>query len=299
MDKVVGIPRGFFYYDYHVLWETFLSELNISYIISPETNEQIMNLGRINSQDEMCLSLKNYLGHIGYLCDKCDYLLIPRIDNYGLYNQTCTNFLAIYDIVHNLFAKPILNYNIDYLKGDSEWKGLLKIGLELGKKKGEIRKAYKKAKTKEKSYYNKQYRINYNKLNKPKPKVLIIAHPYVLYDEIIGKPLIKMLKNMHATIIDSNLFDREKCLEESKKISMGLYWDISRKLMGSILLVEKYIDGIIFLSSFPCGLDSLVNEVIMRKIKKPYLNLVIDDSFSLTGMETRIESFMDILNAKL
>ena len=38
----------------------------------------------------MCLSLKNYIGHVAYLKDKCDYILIPRIDNYGIENQTCT-----------------------------------------------------------------------------------------------------------------------------------------------------------------------------------------------------------------
>ena len=54
----------------------------------------------------------------------------------------------------------------------------------------------------------------------------------------------------------------------------------------------------IFISSFPCGPDSLANELAMRKISKPYLNLIIDDIDSLTGIETRIESFVDILDAK-
>ena len=31
----------------------------------------------------MCLSIKNYIGHVDYLKDKCDYILVPRIDNYG------------------------------------------------------------------------------------------------------------------------------------------------------------------------------------------------------------------------
>ena len=58
---------------------------------------------------------------------------------------------------------------------------------------------------------------------------------------------------------------------------------------------KEKIDGIVFLTAFPCGLDSLVNELVMRKIDKPYLNLVIDDLDSLAGMETRIESFVDII----
>jgi len=42
-------------------------------------------------------------------------------------------------------------------------------------------------------------------------------------------------------------------------------------------------------------LDSLVNELVMRKISKPYLNLIIDDLDSNTGLETRLESFIDIV----
>lgn len=53
------------------------------------------------------------------------------------------------------------------------------------------------------------------------------------------------------------------------------------------------------LSSFPCGPDSLVNELIIRKIKLPIINLVIDDTNSFTGIETRLESFLDIINNKV
>lgn len=299
MDKIVGIPRSFLYYDYHILWETFFDELNIPYLVSPKTNEEIMSLGRSSSHDEMCLSLKNYLGHVRYLEKRCDYLLVPRVDNYGIYNQTCTNFLALYDIVHNMVKTPILNYNIDYRHGDTEWKGLLKIGLELGKKRTEIKEAYQKAKEKEHVYYDHLIGANYNTLNHSKCKILVVAHNYVLYDEMIGIPIVKLLKKMGAVIVDANLFDREVVLRESKRMSEGLYWDTSRKLIGAIPIVEHSVDGILFLSSFPCGLDSIVNELVMRKIKKPYLNLVVDDIHAMTGMETRIESFLDILNAKI
>ena len=59
------------------------------------------------------------------------------------------------------------------------------------------------------------------------------------------------------------------------------------------------IDGVVFLSSFPCGPDSLVNELVIRRINKPYINLIIDDLDSLTGIETRLESFIDILEQKV
>ena len=108
----IGIPRSLFYYYFADLWISFFKYLKIEIISSPETNKEIMDLGIKYSTDEMCLALKNYIGHVVYLKDKCDYVLIPRIDNYGIDNQTCTNFLSCYDIINNMFDINILNYNV-------------------------------------------------------------------------------------------------------------------------------------------------------------------------------------------
>ena len=82
----------------------------------------------------------------------------------------------------------------------------------------------------------------------------------------------------------------------SKKISSDLYWKYSKEIVGSFYLSKAKIDGVVFLTTFPCGLDSLVNELLMLKLDIPYLNIVVDDLDGINGLETRIESFADILN---
>ena len=63
---------------------------------------------------------------------------------------------------------------------------------------------------------------------------------------------------------------------------------------------EKYkdnVDGIILISCFPCGPDSICNELIQRGIKsKPIINLIIDEETGPVGLITRLESFIDIIN---
>ena len=120
----IGIPRSLYFYYYGDLWLRFFEELNIETKVTPPTNNEILKRGSLIASSEMCLSLKVYLGHLSYLKD-CDYILVPRIDNYGSSNQTCTNFLATFDIVNNLFPNKILNYNIDLEKKQSE-KSLFK-----------------------------------------------------------------------------------------------------------------------------------------------------------------------------
>lgn len=299
MDKVkIGLPRAFTYYYFSDLWKIFFKELNIDYIESPPTNKEIISKGMSRANDEMCLSFKIYLGHIDYLKDKCDYILVPRIDNYGKSNQTCTNFLAAFDIINNLFETKILDYNINLEGNSNELDGFLRIGKLLNKSRYDVIKAYNKAILD--TYKIKQNKIkkNIKALENDGLKVLLVSHSYNTYDTYIGKQITDYLEEMGVTIIYSDMFDDKETNKLAYKLSDTIYFKYSKDNIGSIKLVQEKIDGIIFLSAFPCGLDSLVNELVMRKINKPYLNLIMDESYSLTGIKTRIESFVDILEQR-
>lgn len=299
MDKIkIGIPRALHYYYYGNLWKNFFENIDCEVIISPATNREIINNGIKYANDEMCLALKIYLGHVAYLKDKCDYVLVPRIDKYDINNQTCTNFLAIYDIINNLMDIKLLNYNIDNVLGEDELLGLVQIGKYLNVPISDSIKAYNKAFKISKQISDKDIIINSKKLNNDTLKILLVGHPYIMYDQYFGIPIIKMLKNNNIEIIYCDKFDSKVTNELSNKISSSLYWKYNKEEIGSIELCKSKIDGVIFISSFPCGPDSLVNELAMRKIQKPYINIIIDDIDSLTGIETRIESFVDILNEK-
>lgn len=66
--------------------------------------------------------------------------------------------------------------------------------------------------------------------------------------------------------------------------------------MGSIATHQNQVDGIILLSAFPCGPDTMVNEVLTRRISGvPLLNLILDEQSGFAGIETRLESFLDII----
>lgn len=290
----IGIPRSMYYYYFKDLWTNFFEHLGIELVISPETNKEIMDLGLKYSTDEMCLSMKNFIGHIAYLQGKCDYILIPRIDNYGLDNQTCTNFLALFDIINNLFDIKILNYNINLRNKETELKGLIDIGSILGLNKKLIINAYTFACVKASKIKKAKVLDNLRNLRSSKRKILLVGHPYNVYDKLIGEPIIRMLKNLDIEIIYSDLFFTN---DEFNKYSEGLYWKYNRENISSISKCITRVDGIIFLSSFPCGPDSLVNELVMRKLDKPYINIIIDDVESSGGIETRIESFVDIVSA--
>ena len=294
----IGIPRSLYFYYYGNLLKNFFENLGCEVVISPKTNKEIMENGIKYSYSEMCMSLKNFIGHVFYLKDKVDYIVIPRIDNYGINDQTCTNFLAIYDIINNMFDINILNYNIDYQKHEDEIKGFIKMGVDLKFNYTSIINAYNKAKIEDMNLKDRLIRENNYKLSSSNLKILVVSHPYNTYDEYIGRPIIKVLEDNDITVIYSDLFNTNKTNKLSKKLSKNLYFKFNKESIGSIELVKDKIDGIIFLSTFPCGPDSLVNELVLRKIKIPSINIIIDDMDSLTGIETRIESFIDIIKER-
>ncbi len=291
----IGIPRSLYYYHYKDLWLSFFKRLNIDVVISDKTTKEIMKKGIELSNDEMCIALKNYLGHVVSLKDKCDYVLIPRIDNYGINNQMCTNYMSTYDIIDKILDIPIISYNVSLSDRKTEEKEFEKWSSILKKSKKEIKEAYKYAL--EDSINKSKYleRKNIEKLESKKTKILIVSHPYNIFDEYIGASIINALKKYDVEIIYSEYFNKNKTNKLGNVLSTGLYFKYSKEEIGSILMCKDKIDGILFLTAFPCALDSLVIPLVLRKVDIPTLHLMIDEENSMTGIITRLESFIDII----
>lgn len=299
---VIGLPRAMLYDRYEVLWKSFFSALGMKGIVSKPTNKAMIEAGSALAIDEACLSTKIYLGHIQSLIGKCDYILVPRISNFGLHRNMCTKFESLYDVVCNVFCdsnQKFVAYNVDALQKIDEEKAFVDLGTALGFDKKTSQKAYKRAKKNESEDWKKKVHEEEALYKLQGIKVLVVAHSYVLGDAYIGQPVIDYLKGMEVTPIRADVVDRKEALKQSVKVSKTLKWELSRELMGSIQMHRDKVDGLILLSAFPCGPDSMVNEMIIRKFTGlPILNIVLDNQDGTAGLETRLESFTDILKLK-
>lgn len=294
---VIGVPRCLFYYRYQTLIRSFFNELDIEYVISDPSNKKILEDGKKIAPDEACFSLKMFLGHVKNLEGKCDYIFIPRIESVKLDEKVCTNFYLLYDLVNNLFDIKILDFNIDEQKRKTEKSAFIQLGLFLGFSYNRVITAYNHAKEKEKKVKNNNILKQTCILNNNCKKVLVAGHPYNIYDEFIGKPLIDTLKKNNIEIVYSDIYDTKNIEEESSIISEEVYWTFNKEIVGAIGKYKDNVDGIILVSAFPCGPDSLINELVIRKIKDIHiLNIILDEANSDTGLVTRLESFIDIIN---
>ena len=296
----IGIPRAFLYYRNYILWKNFFEIIGCNIVLSPNTDSDIVKVGSKLSVDESCLPSKIYLGHINYLIDKCDYVLIPRIYSYGRKKRVCVKFNGIYDVVNNIFPDiKILDYNIDNLKFKYELFGFIKMGLKLNGNIFRIIYAYIIGKIKEYKY-NKTLILKQDKVMRSnRLKVLIVSHPYIIYDKYLSSNIINYLKDEDIDILYSDRMNRKESIYYAEEESSTLYFLYSKENIGSAFYYKDLVDGIIFLSSFPCGVDSLVNELVIRKIDNvPCINIILDDSTSTGGLYTRLESFVDIIKVR-
>ncbi len=299
VEMRVGIPRGLLYYEFALMWTTFLDELGVEYIISPETDKEIYQKGVNHAMDESCLPLKVFLGHVEFLIGKCDYILVPRMETLGYYDRMCTRYQATIDLVANTFREEgltILPFNINYSEGESERKSFIKLGKFLGKRKSQSILAYRKAKHLRNDAISNQEKKMEDKLSSDKVKILLVGHKYNVFDAYSGSMILNYLKEMDVELLLATDMDGKKADFYAKELTDTMPWTFNRQLLGAILKFKPKIDGIILISSFNCGPDSMANEMILRKIKNvPILNLVIDGQEGVGGLETRLESFLDII----
>ncbi len=295
----IGIPRGLMAYRDGVLWKKFFEELGFQCIMSPKSDREILETGNARAVDESCLPFKMYLGHVMWLLGKCDAVFVPRTGGYTAREKMCTRYEALPDLVRNIFREEqirILTVSYDWYVKTTEEKVYVELGAVLGKTKKEAKKAYSRAKKSQDAWLKPRIKGQNQILDSKKNKVLLAGHPYVLHDAYMGGELAHILQKMDAEVLYTDYVDRESALKKSYDFSRVMPWLINREITGALFMLKRKVDGIILVSAYPCGPDALVNDMLVRKLKNiPVLSLTLDAQSGTAGVETRIESFIDII----
>ncbi len=313
--KVIGIPRALLYYRYGVLWQTFFERLGRTVVISDPSDRAMLDAGDALSVDECCLASKLYMGHVATLSDCCDALFIPSVDNLGRHAQFCTKFQALPDLVAAAFAiaqrplPPILSAEIDVVETKiSEQEAFSQIAFQLGASKRERSSAYACAVQAQERHDKEEAKaqerlLSFSRMTSEGEralKILVCAHPYVIHDAYIGAPVVEMMSKAGADVIFADLWDKKEAAQRSFEFSATMPWAVNREIIGALLSTHDKVDGVVMVSAFPCGPDSMTTDAVMRCIKgKPMLSLTVDAQSGTAGLETRVESFVDILRYRM
>lgn len=332
----VGIPRALYFYRYGPFWVYFLQQLKCEVVLSAPTTSNIVEHGTKLAISELCVPMKLYFGHVQALIDEypeLDYIFIPRYVSTHKKQYYCPKFLTLPETIKygmNLEI-PILTLEVNAKKMYGI-EGAIQMGKVLGFSKEESGKAWViayskfkefKAQLTSENYISQLASLDLNLDHEIKTKtfretipekirgkfpvnILILGHAYNVYESYINMHLIERLKTLDCKIRTIEDLNPEK-IKKPVKINKiyEQYWQSEDEILKTAryYLTEgrNEIDGVIFLISFACGPDSLIQELVMRDMKTrniPFLTLILDEHSGESGMVTRIESFADMIRRK-
>ena len=127
-------------------------------------------------------------------------------------------------------------------------------------------------------------------------RFLLIGHPYNLFDTYMSGPVCRALENIGAAF-ERIAFDKE--IEDSGP----LHWDTCGVIYDTLRNTNpEKCAGVIQLASFSCGCDSIAGPIfrdLARNRNIPYMVLTLDEHTAYSGIETRLEAFVDSIGGSV
>lgn len=293
----IGIPKGLLYYKYYPFIQTFLKELGAEIIISDDTNKRILNDGVKYSVDEACLPIKVFHGHVASLRDRCDLIIVPRIMCIRDKEYICPKFCGLPEMIKNSIPDmPEITELPLYINSEKNlYNWFRKLGFMVTRNLYAIDIAYVKALEIQRNFKSgindNGYDIN----------IALLGHPYNIYDNFVNMNLVEKLHDFGVGITTEEFVPEANIDEEVSKLFKRPFWSFARNSYGAASYLHSInkIDGIIYISSFACGIDSVVIELIKDRIGDfPFLILKIDEQTGEAGVNTRIEAFVDMIERR-
>lgn len=295
---IVGIPKGLLYYKYYPFFTNFFNELGVELVVSQDTNKDILDEGVNYCIDDACLPVKIFHGHVAVLKEKCDIILIPRIMQVRKKEYICPKFCGLPEMIKNtipdlprIIDKPIYAFSRKKL-----YTWAKEAGSMITKDKNRIKSALNYAVMEQ-----DKYRLGFNDKSQ-QLTVALVGHPYNIFDNYINMNIVKKLKRLGVGVITEEFLEDNLIDEEIGHLYKKPFWTFARNSYGfaSNVYRKNLVDGIIYISSFACGIDSVVIELIKEWIGNfPLLILKIDEHTGEAGLDTRVEAFVDMLGRGL
>lgn len=305
MTLKIGIPKALLFHEYHTFWSAFFTALGCAVVDSPPSNKKILEAGIEHAVDDACLPVKLFHGHVLSLRNSVDYIFAPRITSLSKGEYICPKFCGLPEMLkHSLpDLPPLITAELNCYQSPHGLPAMLdEIGAGLGFAKGAIVSAYLAASLKHQAHrvglHQEKARLDALDVK----KIMVLGHPYNLCDAYANLNVLAKIRSAGVAVYTPDLLDQQALLRHAANYEGKILWTSARKLIGAVyyLLAAGKMDGIIYLSSFGCGIDSVLEETICRLLSRagpyPYLHLAFDEHSGEGGVATRIEAFLDMLH---
>ncbi|MGQ9823951.1 MAG: acyl-CoA dehydratase activase-related protein [Desulfotomaculales bacterium] len=320
----IGIPRALLFYSYFPVWETFFRELGAEVVVSGPSTKADLDRGVKLAVEDACLPVKLAFGHIYGLAGKVDFLFLPRLVSTARREYICPKFLGFPDMVRQTVPglPPIIDVKVDlYRKKSSLYSVAGEAGSVLGAGAARVFYALCRAleafrryrRFLEEGYLPEEAMALIPSKGKgsrvaqlppggeKELAVAVVGHPYNIYDGYISMNLVKRLESAGVRVVTADNLPEQVVRAEAARLPKKMFWTLNLRMTGAAFhfLRAGRVQGLLTVTSFGCGPDSLTGELIARRARAagtvPFLNLVLDEHTGEAGVLTRLEAFLDMV----
>ncbi|SFR02067.1 acyl-CoA dehydratase activase-related protein [Desulfoscipio geothermicus] len=318
----IGIPSALFYYVYFPMWKVFFEELGVQVITTGKTTRRMLDSGVREALADACVPIKVFFGHALALKGKVDFLFIPRIVCLNKKTVYCPKFLGLPDMIRHGLADmpPVIDVRIDNRdRKNGIFSAYYAVGKMLNASPLNIIRAYLKARLTQLKF---QRVLNsglqpleamdvifkgkkYQSVKQPGQLTFaLVGYPYAIHDPYISVGVVEKLRQMSVQVLTPDNVPPGKLNWQKHGSGKRMFWTFSERTLRAAAYFARRsgVDGIIHLTAFGCGPDSIVDRFIRFNNKNggniPFMSLTIDEHSGEAGIGTRLEAFVDMVKRK-
>jgi predicted nucleotide-binding protein (sugar kinase/HSP70/actin superfamily) len=299
----VGLPRALLYHHYGECWETFLDTLGVEPVISHATTNDTVVTGTVYTDNETCLPVKVFAGHLLELKESTDAILVPRVVSQCRGMKACPKYLGLPDMARSFdptlppVLAPVMDLGDRRGRWADDWYALASdLGASRGRASAAVRNmmaALRKA----------------EQARQPEPAgdpsrditVGVAGHLYNVYDSRASLGLLDRIRAMGAGVTTVEEVPKRQVRRQLGTLPRKIRWDFENRMVGAALHWSRTrsVSGVIYVSSFACGPGSMIGALIEDELGAggavPLMTIVLDEHSAEGGLITRIEAFLDMI----
>ncbi len=318
----IGIPRALLYQYYYPLWRSLFENLGFEIIVSDQSSKALVQQGIAVTVPEICLPIKIFHGHVLNLIEKgADYIFCPRFVHIEKGYWFCPKYVGLPELVEKTIpGVRLLKAEIDCRREDTASFGCYKgIARELGIPRRSMKNALRVAAAdfeKFRGYCRQGLTLDEAamvlfdhiplknfKMPEYQTTIGLLGYVYNVYDPFISMEIIRRLREMKVRIITFDMLSERELLQYRRTNTRPIFWTFADKLYQAahVMIGDKAVDGLIHITAFGCGPDSIVGKEIEHDFAAsgvPFMTLRIDEHTGENHLQTRIEAFTDMIKRK-
>ncbi len=310
-DRVVSLPWvGKYTYAFKELFES----LGLRVQLPPKTSDKTIKLGSKYSPEMMCIPYKILLGNFIEALEEGANTLIT------LNGEPHCRFRHFYLVKE--FTLKRLGYENFEVHGINVMNAVSVLCKLSGRSVRQVWRQVDDLRHKCREIARKKSTWSPDRIN-----IGIIGEPYVIWEERANYGVEKKIKELGANPINTVGFDeflRERADEKLDEIGLRLFQftlpekrphrkDAQKYFNGAVggyalanmtnllWLKERKIDGIIHILPLSCAFESLIEDYInavCRDAGIPLLRMPIDENYSESNFDTRMETFIKLIQRR-